>query len=762
MDGERISARHGRLYPNYRDIATRLKSAAIGGYQPETLIVMREGHGPRQMSGQFVTASFFEVLGVRMAAGRPFTSQEDIPGAVTPVVVISERLWASAFNRDPAVLGQSLRINGHPFTIIGVTGGGFRGLDRVAQNDVWLPGATYPLVNQHKLTFAERNRGFLYQFVVRLSPGATWQQVESELQSFGPWLAAQYPKENELFKTSGFHLVGRLGASFFSGRQRLVTLTGVMMGISALVMLIACANVAGLLMTRGMGRAHEVALRKVLGGGNWRQLQQHLIEGVVLWLAGGAVAILLVWGASRLVAGTPIPWLRIREADIALDWRVVVFSTGVSLSCGLLFSVLPALRTLRAEPADTLRNTSPTMSRPTFTTGIVLAVFQLSASLTLLVGAVLLVATLRHLAAVDLGFVPSNVWAFEVTPGSVGYSEERAFAYYQEFSNRLSRNAGVASMAMASSGPLFMATRLTTRLRRYGDFTDQSLHAPYEHLVLSPAYFETLSIRLVRGRDFSQADMGAPGRAAAPVVVLSESLALSLFGTIEVIGESVEFPTLARKDQRHEVIGVVDDVHQFDIAEDPPQLVYVLRGSKEPIPTSAMMLIRTPAPRDMTAEVRAVAASLNASLPIADVIPLTVAVKNARAEWDALAKLIGFVAAVASFLAACGLYGVVAFGVAARQREFGIRMALGATAGEIRRLALRTAATIVGVGIVLGLGGAAALSRILENRLVGVEPFDSVSWALAVIGLASVSFIAALPPARHATTVDVADTLRST
>ena len=208
------------------------------------------------------------------------------------------------------------------------------------------------------------------------------------------------------------------------------------------------------------------------------------------------------------------------------------------------------------------------MSRPTFTTGIVLAVFQLSASLTLLVGAVLLVATLRHLAAVDLGFVPSNVWAFEVTPGSVGYSEERAFAYYQEFSNRLSRNAGVASMAMASSGPLFMATRLTTRLRRYGDFTDQSLHAPYEHLVLSPAYFETLSIRLVRGRDFSQADMGAPGRAAAPVVVLSESLALSLFGTIEVIGESVEFPTLARKDQRHEVIGVVDDVHQFDIAED--------------------------------------------------------------------------------------------------------------------------------------------------------------------------------------------------
>ena len=292
----------GVLYPNYRDIATRLKSAAIGGYQPETLIVMREGHGPRQMSGQFVTASFFEVLGVRMAAGRPFTSQEDIPGAVTPVVVISERLWASAFNRDPAVLGQSLRINGHPFTIIGVTGGGFRGLDRVAQNDVWLPGATYPLVNQHKLTFAERNRGFLYQFVVRLSPGATWQQVESELQSFGPWLAAQYPKENELFKTSGFHLVGRLGASFFSGWQRLVTLTGVMMGISALVMLIACANVAGLLMTRGMGRAHEVALRKVLGGGNWRQLQQHLIEGVVLWLAGGAVAILLVWGASRLVA----------------------------------------------------------------------------------------------------------------------------------------------------------------------------------------------------------------------------------------------------------------------------------------------------------------------------------------------------------------------------------------------------------------------------------------------------------------------------
>jgi predicted permease len=753
----------GVSYPNYRDIATRVKAAAIGGYTPaDPLIIMREGHGPRQMSGQFVTASFFEVLGVRMAAGRPFTSQEDIPGAVTPVVVISERLWASAFNRDPAVLGQSLRINGHPFTIIGVTGGGFRGLVRVAQHDVWLPGAAYSVVNHHKFTFAERNRGFLYQFVVRLSPGASWQQVESELQSFGPWLAGQYPKENELFNTSGFHLVGRLGASFFSGRQRLVTLTGVMMGISALVLLIACANVAGLLMTRGIGRAHEVALRKVLGGGNWRQLQQHLIEGVVLWLAAGGVAILLVWAASRLVAGAPIPWLRILEADIALDWRVIAFSTGVTLSCGLLFSILPALRTLRAEPADTLRNTSPTITRPTFATGIVLAVFQLSTSLTLLVGAMLFVATLRHLAAVDLGFVPSNVWAFEVAPGSVGYSEERASAYYQEFSNRLSQNASVASIAMARSGPLFMATRLTTRLRRYGDFTDQSLHAPYEHLVLSPGYFETLGIRVVRGRDFSQTDMGSPERAAAPVVVLSESLARSLFGTTDVIGEPVEFPTLARRDQRHEVIGVVEDVHQFDVAEDPPQLVYDLRGAKEPFPTSAMILVRTRTPLDMTAEVRAVAASLNTSLPIAEVIPLTIAVKNARGEWDVLAKLIGFVAAVATFLTACGLYGVVAFGVAARQREFGVRMALGATAGEIRRLALRPAAMIVGAGILLGLVGAAALTRILENRLFGVGPFDSVSWVLAVIVLASVAFFAALLPARHATTVDVADTLRST
>jgi predicted permease len=528
-------------------------------------------------------------------------------------------------------------------------------------------------------------------------------------------------------------------------------------------MLIACANVAGLLTTRGLSRSHEVAVRKALGGSLLRLLQQHLVEGTMLWLMGGAIGLLLVWSVTRMVSGSRILWLRMAEADISVDWRVIVFAAGVSLVCGLVFSVLPALRTLGAEPTQTLRRTASTTTRPRFAIGTVLTVVQLAVSLTLIVSALLLVSTVRHLIATDVGFEPTDIWLIRTNPEGAGLSAERELEYHRELMRRLSAHADISSAAIARSAPLLLAVRTSTRLKQYGDTNDQTLHAPYEHRILSPGYFATLGIRILRGRDFTEAEMANDARGAAPVVILSESLARSLFGTLDVIGEVVEFPTLARRSVRHEVIGVVQDVRHFDRTGDLPQLVYDLPASQEPPSRGAILLVRSRRTGwNIPAEVRVLAASVNPAVPIAEVTPLSAAMRRATADWDVLAGFATFAATMATFLAACGLYGVVAFAVASRQREFGLRLALGATAHQIRTLVMRNALTLVTVGTVLGSASAAVSTQLIENRLVGVERFDIAVWALAVILLASVSFVAMILPAQRVIRTDVAGTLRST
>jgi predicted permease len=451
------------------------------------------------------------------------------------------------------------------------------------------------------------------------------------------------------------------------------------------------------------------------------------------------------------------------EADISVDWRVIIFAAGVSLVCGLIFSVLPALRTLSAEPTQTLRRSAPTTTRPRFAIGTVLTVAQLAVSLTLIVSALLLVSTVRHLVATDVGFEPTDVWAIRTNPEGAGLSAQSALEYHRELVRRLSVHAGISSAAIARSAPLYLAVRSFTRLRRYGDTNDQTLHAPYEHRVLSPGYFATLGIRMLRGRDFTETEMATRDREAAPVVILSESLARSLFGRLDVIGEIVELPTLTRRGQRHEVIGVVQDVRHFDMTGDPPQLVYDLPAPQEPPPRGAILVVQSRrANWNIPAEVRALAASVNPAVPITEVRPLSVAMRTAMAEWDVLASLATFAATIATFLATGGLYGVVAFAVASRQREFGLRLALGATAHQVRTLVLRHALILVTVGTGLGSASAAASTHLIENRLVGIERFDIAVWALAIVLLAGVSVVAMILPTQRVIRTDVAGTLRST
>jgi predicted permease len=413
---------------------------------------------------------------------------------------------------------------------------------------------------------------------------------------------------------------------------------------------------------------------------------------------------------------------------------------------------------VRVQPADPLRQSSPSTTRPGFAAGTVLTVVQLAASLALLVGALLLTGTLRHLSNVPLGFEPEGAAIVRVSPIGMGYNAARAYRYFYELAQRLEARPQVAAVTGARGVPFFNSS--STRVRAAGETAADATVRPEVVEVFLPRYFETVGIPLLRGRGFSEEDLGTPDRPPRQVVIVSEMLARRMFRTIGVIGREVEFPILGRKDKRYQIIGVAGDARFSSLTTDIEPVVYEPADASTAFRRNAMLVVRTSAPIDVAAEVRATGASLDPALPIGSIMPLTEAVARARAEWDILARLLGGLAAAAALLAAVGLYGAMAFSVAARRRELGIRMAVGATASQVRRLVLRRTAVITIAGVVFGLVGAAVLVQMLKSRLVGVQPFDPLSWTLATAGLVAMALLASVVPAHRATTVDVSETLR--
>jgi ABC-type antimicrobial peptide transport system permease subunit len=559
-------------YANYHDVADRLTTVTgLAGYQPMALSVASGQDGATSLAGAAVTASYFDVLGVEARLGRTITVSDDDPANGAEIVVISSRLWTTMFDRDPAVLGKTLRLNGLTFTVVGVAPEGFHGTELGGDLDLWIPGATYAYARHSpdRTRYAGRESGMLYSLVARKAPGVSWQQVDAELDSMEEWLAAEFPEVNDKFREIGFTVFGTFG-TWPLRRAHLARSLTLLLGVSALVLLIACANVANLLLMRGLGRQAEVSLRKALGAGRGRLLAQHVTEGAFLWLLGGVLGL------------------------------------------------------------------------------------------------------------------------------AVAYD-----------------------------------------------------------------YFQVLVIPVLRGRTFGPDDIAAPGREGRPVVVLSESLARQLFPGEEAIGRRVEFPVRGREDRQFEVIGVVGDVHFGDLTAPPEPVVYEPAGLDGFFFPSQYLAVKLDGPLDVAAAAREIGARLDAALPVGTVMSMDEALADARAQWTLLAKLMSLLAAFAAVLAAVGLYGVVGFGVKARAREIGIRMALGAESSRVFRMVLRNTLGMTIAGLVFGLGGAVALARVLESRLFGVAPFDLSVWTVAAAGLVLIALLAAWMPARRATRVDPAQTLRS-
>jgi predicted permease len=745
----------GRVsYLNFRDMTPRLQKVKVTATQGlNNATVGGNGRQERYMSGQFVSANYFDVLGVRMQAGRAFGPADDDPGNPAMVAIISDALWASLFDRAPGAVGKTIAVNGHGVTVVGIAARGFQGARRFEMAELWLPGVTEPVVRALRGRSADdRATGGYYQFYGRLMPGATWAQADTELALAAKWLIEAYPAENERLKTMAFGNQGRIDAL---GREQMALLMAVMFGTSMLVLVIASSNVASLMLMRGIGRRDEVAVRKALGAGRWRILRQHLTEAALLWLLGGLGGALIVWGVIKTGVTTRLTLLRVPDLQVPFDWQVVGFALALALGVGLVFSILPAWRTTGVPPGVTVQAAGTTATRR-FRTGPVLTVVQLSASLALVIGALMLGATLRNLLAVDLGFEPDNVTVVRVQP-AVGLSAAAGYAYLTEFRQRLAARPGLSSVVMADGAPFAAGSNAFLRVRRSGSDAFIETHTLQ---VLSPEYFAALRIRLLRGRSFIPAEIPTPAGGEVPAVVLSASLARQLFGSIDVVGRTVEIPVYQQAPKTYPIVGIAADVRYASLTDEPLRTLYnpVALGGVFQRGVTMIAVAKTSAP--VLPDIESVAKSLGSAVP-RGAMTLNEAVARIRGEWDVLTWLMTALAVIASIVASVGVYGVVAFTAASRRTEYSIRMALGASTGVVRRQVIRGAAIMAAAGVLFGLGGAFGLMQVLRTRLVGVSPTDPAIWGTAAIILVALVALASLIPARQATRLRLAETLRA-
>jgi putative ABC transport system permease protein len=698
---------------------------------------------PERIDGRRVSASLFSLLGVEPQLGRAFRVEEDQPGG-NHVVIISYGLWQRRFGSDPGIIGKPINLNGESFTVVGVMPRTFQFPTR--RDQLWVPVAF------DAKDAGQRGSHYL-EVIARIKPAVTLQQAQAEMTTIATRLQQQYPETNTsigaVVTPLHEHVVGDIKPALL-----------VLLGAVAFVLLIACANVANLLLARAAVRQKEIALRLALGAGRARLIRQFLTESVLLAAFGGCFGLLLsILGLSLLKRFIP-PNISQAQA-ITIDAKVLIFTVLVSLVTGLIFGLAPAMQSANFNLNDTLKESgrdSAAGSRGNRIRGL-LVISEVAVSFILLIGAGLLINSFLHLRNVDPGFRAEKALTMKIVLPEVRYADkEQRGVFYRELIRRVETLPGVVSAAVATNLPLTeTGNSVGVSIEGRADPAPDRVPIVITRII-SPRYFETMGIPLLKGRAFTETDKTESE--SPSVIVVSETTARTFWPGEDALGKHIKIGRSNSDNKWLTVVGVVKDVRQFELVVEPKPQMYLPFTQANFFEPRALVVKTNLPPLSLAATVRKTVWEIDKDQPVSDIASMETIVAESVARQRFSMLLLGVFAGLALVLAAVGIYGVMSYSVAQRTREIGIRMALGAQRSDVLKLTVGQGLRLATIGVAIGLVAAFVLTRVMASLLFGVSATDPTTFITISLVLMSVALMASYIPALRATKVDPMFALR--
>jgi predicted permease len=704
-----------------------------------------------------VSGNYFSILGVQPALGRLFLPTEGQTPGADPILVLGFSYWQKRFGGDKNILGKHVEINGHPMTIAGVASREFHGTYSIVDSELYVPLSANIAAKGETLvedTWTHRSDRSL-SLMARLKPGLNLQQAQTSLNVVAQRIAEQHPDADKGISILGFP--EKLARPDPDPDNSLPALAAAFMTLAALVLLVACFNVTNVLLVRATARQREMAIRAALGAGRTRLVRQYLTESLLFAFLGAGGGMLLAYWATRYLStlslGTDLPF----QLDFMPDARVYLFSLGAALVTGVIVGVFPALRVARRDVSAVLHEGSRGASdgrRRQFARGT-LVVAQVAGSLVLLIVAGLFIRSLGKAQTIYLGLDPSNVLDFSLDVQQVGYREVQGRAFYRELESRLRSLPGVVSVAQAFTIPLGVMSA-SARINAEGHPVEAGKQPPgADYNMVSPSYFDTLRIPVHRGRSFTDAD----DEKAPNVAIINQTMGKQLWPDQDSIGK--RFSTKGASGPFLEIVGVVQDGKYKGVVEDPQPHFY-LPVSQSYVPLRTFHVRASVPPQNLSMQVQSQIRELAPGLPISEMQTMQQSLQgvNGFLFYRLGAQLTGTMGLLGLVLAVVGVYSVASYAAAQRTQEIGIRMAIGATPGDILRMVLRQGIRMVALGLLIGLAAAFAGTRLLADLFYGVTPSDPATYAAVAALLLAVALLACWIPARRATRVSPIVALR--
>jgi predicted permease len=746
----RVSNTRYRTYGELRDRNSTLTELA--GFQLRSFGLRIDSENEHTF-GEIVTGNYFPTLGISAGRGRLLVQSDDVAGA-PPVVVLSHAFWERRFGGAPEAVGRTIALNGQAFTIVGIAPPGFTGVLAPLSGSLWVPIAADAVLRPGP-DLAARMERESFHLVGRLKPGVDRARAQVDLDTIGRQLRGSRGEPDRGAAVTVY------GATMLhpEGSQAMTVFTGILLAVVALVLLIVCVNVANLVLARAAGRDREIAVRQSLGAGRGRLIRQLLTENLILSLGGAAVGLALAYWCTRLVMALPVPAPVPLALDLSLDMRVVAFTAGIAILATLAFGLAPALtasrvdlvRALKGVGADTPRHGR---LRSAFLIG------QVAMSVLLLVVAGLAIRSVRSAQAIDTGFESARVIAGSVDLETRGYSEERGRQFVRSLAERLESAPGIVAANALDIVPLTLSNRTTYKLRD-GDARPAEGQMPATPIIyvnaVGPGHFKTLTIPLLRGRDFTHADTDG----AQKVAIVNETMARQFWPGKDAIGQRlIPLDPGAAPADTVVVIGVVRDSKYVTIGEAPRTFMF-RPLAQEYTPRVTLLVRGTGAPADAIATVKREIGALDGGLALFSVSTLDEAIAISLLPARIAGALLGTLGLFALVLAALGVYGVLSFLVRSRTREIGVRVAIGATPRAVVTMVVRQAMIWTVTGMAIGVALAAVVARLLGSMLYGISPMDPVTFGGVIVILGLVAGLAAVIPALRASRLDPLVALRT-